>query len=177
MPEGMRRSTVLRPPITSVWPALWPPWKRTTPSALSVSQSTILPLPSSPHWVPMTTTFFPIRGSDPLAREHVCELPQVEREAGRGSRAAERLPDAVVASAVADRRGMPGGEHGEDRSVLVMIAAQVGEIDVQRLDVRRRRAGERVERIEGVGDGGSVGQLGAGAGEDLLRRSVERREL
>jgi hypothetical protein len=36
------------PPITSVCPALWPPWKRTTPCALSVSQSTILPLPSSP---------------------------------------------------------------------------------------------------------------------------------
>ena len=55
----MSCSTVLRPPMTSVWPALWPPWKRTTPEALSVSQSTILPLPSSPHWVPMTTTFLP----------------------------------------------------------------------------------------------------------------------
>jgi hypothetical protein len=25
-----------------------------------VSQSTTLPLPSSPHWVPMTTTFLPM---------------------------------------------------------------------------------------------------------------------
>ncbi len=33
-PEGISRSTVLRPPMTSVWPALWPPWKRTTPCAL-----------------------------------------------------------------------------------------------------------------------------------------------
>src|SRR5690606_12157250 len=43
--------------MTSVWPALWPPWKRTTTSARSESQSTILPLPSSPHCEPTTTTF------------------------------------------------------------------------------------------------------------------------
>src|SRR4029453_2769328 len=43
--------------MTRVWPALWPPWKRTTMSARSQSQSTILPLPSSPHWAPITTTF------------------------------------------------------------------------------------------------------------------------
>ena len=61
MPEGIRCSTVFLPPITSVWPALWPPWKRTTPWAWSVSQSTILPLPSSPHWVPTTTTLRAIR--------------------------------------------------------------------------------------------------------------------
>src|SRR5258706_4450497 len=57
MPEGTRCNTVFLPPITSVCPALCPPWKRTTPWAWSVSQSTTLPLPSSPHWVPMTTTF------------------------------------------------------------------------------------------------------------------------
>src|SRR5882724_12561721 len=43
--------------MTSVWPALCPPWKRTTTSACSESQSTILPLPSSPHCEPTTTTF------------------------------------------------------------------------------------------------------------------------
>src|SRR5262245_41534648 len=43
--------------MTSVWPALWPPWNRTTTSARSDSQSTILPLPSSPHCEPMTATF------------------------------------------------------------------------------------------------------------------------
>src|SRR6187399_312813 len=42
--------------MTSVWPALWPPWKRTTTSARLASQSTILPLPSSPHWAPTTVT-------------------------------------------------------------------------------------------------------------------------
>src|SRR5580700_9822667 len=43
--------------MTRVWPALWPPWKRTTTSARSDSQSTILPFPSSPHWAPTTATF------------------------------------------------------------------------------------------------------------------------
>src|SRR3989338_1584303 len=59
MPLGIRCSAVFTPLITSVWPALWPPWKRTTPCAFSVSQSTSLPLPSSPHWVPTTTTLRP----------------------------------------------------------------------------------------------------------------------
>src|ERR1700761_6238813 len=40
-----------------VWPALLPPWKRTTMSARFDSQSMILPLPSSPHWAPITVTF------------------------------------------------------------------------------------------------------------------------
>ena len=56
MPEGIRCRTVFLPLITSVWPALWPPWKRTTAPISSVSRSTILPLPSSPHWAPRTTT-------------------------------------------------------------------------------------------------------------------------
>src|SRR3954453_1687455 len=59
MPLGIRCSAVFTPLITRVWPALWPPWKRTTPCAISVNQSTSLPLPSSPHWVPTTTTLRP----------------------------------------------------------------------------------------------------------------------
>src|SRR5271155_4164072 len=59
MPEGIKERIVFLPPITSVCPALWPPWKRATAAARSVSRSTTLPLPSSPHWVPMTTTNLP----------------------------------------------------------------------------------------------------------------------
>src|SRR4051812_12111259 len=55
-PEGSSDSLYVTPSITSVWPALWPPWKRTTTSARAESQSTILPLPSSPHWAPITAT-------------------------------------------------------------------------------------------------------------------------
>src|SRR5438445_7762471 len=59
MPDGIRCRAVLTPLITSVGPALSPPWKRTTACAWSVSQSTTLPLPSSPHCVPTTTTLWP----------------------------------------------------------------------------------------------------------------------
>src|SRR5262249_40919957 len=59
--------------MTRVWPALCPPWKRTTMSACSDNQSTILPFPSSPHWAPTTTTLA-IRGLFPLlpSYEHDC---------------------------------------------------------------------------------------------------------
>ena len=40
IPEGMSDSTVFLPPITSVWPALCPPWKSATAAARSVSRST-----------------------------------------------------------------------------------------------------------------------------------------
>src|SRR6187397_1428147 len=110
MPDGISLSTVFLPPMTSVWPALWPPWKRTTPCACSVSQSTTLPLPSSPHWVPMTTTFLPMRrflwDASGAARDQPGELPQVEREAGGGTRPSEGFTDAVIAAAVADRIGL-----------------------------------------------------------------------
>src|SRR5215831_5812688 len=137
MPDGISRSTLRRLPMTSVCPALWPPWKRTTPCACSVSQSTTLPLPSSPHWVPITTTFLLMGSrSEDASRLQPCELAQVEREAGRRPRAPESLADAVVAFAAADGVGLAGREHGEARASLVMIAAQIGEIDVQGLDSR-----------------------------------------
>src|SRR6266700_3172219 len=37
----------------TVWPALFPPWLRTTISASAVSTSMILPFPSSPHCAPI----------------------------------------------------------------------------------------------------------------------------
>src|SRR5216110_2368264 len=57
------------PSITRVWPALCPPWKRTTTSARADSQSTILPLPSSPHWAPITATFDIVPYPDCCCRE------------------------------------------------------------------------------------------------------------
>src|SRR6476469_5123478 len=55
MPDGMRWNLNVSPPRTIVWPALLPPWKRTTASACSASRSVIFPLPSSPHWAPTMT--------------------------------------------------------------------------------------------------------------------------
>src|SRR6476646_7600659 len=192
MPDGISRSTVFLPPMTSVWPALWPPWKRTTPCALSVSQSTILPLPSSPHWAPMTTTFFPLGSettlavndslpriskvvSDPSARQQVSEPPQVEREAGCRTRSAERLADAVVAAAPPERRGLARGEDLEDDAVVVMIATQVGEIDGER-NVPSCGSREGVERRRRVRDRGDGGQLRARGVEHCARGAVERRQ-
>lgn len=44
------------PPMMTVWPALCPPAYRATTEKRSESTSTILPLPSSPHWAPTTVT-------------------------------------------------------------------------------------------------------------------------
>src|SRR5438034_8980124 len=65
IPDGSSDNLYVTPSMTRVWPALWPPWKRTTISARSDSQSTILPLPSSPHWAPTTATLpmLVLRGS------------------------------------------------------------------------------------------------------------------
>src|SRR5213596_3025611 len=54
-PAGTRFRMVFSPFTTSVWPALLPPWKRTTTSALAARRSTTFPFPSSPHCVPMMT--------------------------------------------------------------------------------------------------------------------------
>src|SRR3954447_7030727 len=65
--------------MTRVWPALWPPWKRTTMSACSDNQSTILPFPSSPHWAPTTTTLA-IRKNPILRKLQRFEARQSGRE-------------------------------------------------------------------------------------------------
>ena len=54
-PRGSGAASTPRSPRTIVWPALLPPWKRTTASPCSASRSVILPLPSSPHWAPTIT--------------------------------------------------------------------------------------------------------------------------
>src|SRR5687767_10334279 len=83
----MSCSAVFTPLITSVWPALWPPWKRTTACAWSVSQSTTLPLPSSPHWVPTTTTLWPRA----MERSELMCLGEC------GARASQRAQDPLIA--------------------------------------------------------------------------------
>src|ERR1700722_5495580 len=55
IPDGIRCSFHVCPLRTIVWPALLPPWKRTTASPFSASRSVIFPFPSSPHWAPTTT--------------------------------------------------------------------------------------------------------------------------
>src|SRR5690349_7861311 len=139
MPEGMRCSTVFLPPITSVWPALWPPWKRTTPCARSVSQSTILPLPSSPHCVPITTT---LRALMSLFH-HAREAAKVDGKTACRPRPPERLADLVVAAAAChgSRDALAIGV--EHHARVIVVAAQLGEVeaDRQRAGLRQRPQG------------------------------------
>ena len=56
IPDGIRCSANFCPSgSTTVWPALLPPWYRTTHCTRSPYRSVALPLPSSPHWAPMST--------------------------------------------------------------------------------------------------------------------------
>ena len=57
-----------------VWPALWPPLKRATTWTFSVSRSTILPLPSSPHWAPAITMFGMMRTSAFYAESYIARM-------------------------------------------------------------------------------------------------------
>src|SRR6266513_412115 len=103
IPEGMSDRMVLRPPMTSVWPALCPPWKRATAAARSVSRSTTLPLPSSPHWAPMMTTNFPTP-PDPYRTRNRMMTPtsMLPRPAMRNSRSR-------VSKSLANARFTPWG--------------------------------------------------------------------
>src|SRR5262249_33710503 len=110
----------------------------------------------------MTTTFLPLftdrclRKCRPLqsrrARPQPRELAQVQCKARRRPRAPERLADAVVALAAPDGIGFARGEYRKAGAGLVMVAAQIREIDVQGPDLRPRRLREQVERRESAGD-------------------------
>src|SRR3984885_12672589 len=72
-PDGRTCSAYFSSPITTVWPALLPPWYLTTYCTLSPSRSVALPLPSSPHWAPISTMagilFTPFTRRKPLAAQ------------------------------------------------------------------------------------------------------------
>src|SRR5690348_5388636 len=112
--------------MTRVWPALWPPWKRTTTSARCDSQSTILPLPSSPHWAPTTATFAiferyssaAIDGDDVLALEPVpaIEPPRLGRRVLHRDEPGHRRP--AFAAQPLGRRDVAARRHIEPRHRL-----------------------------------------------------------
>src|SRR3954471_8946037 len=87
MPDGMRWNFHVSPAWMIVWPALLPPWKRTTTSACSARRSMTLPLPSSPHWAPTITvpgiSSESVGGAEGLRRALQAQEPRVlalERE-------------------------------------------------------------------------------------------------
>src|ERR1700682_2337197 len=81
--------------VTTVWPALLPPWLRMARSAPSARRSMILPLPSSPHCPPTTMM---TTASPPLA----------VRAAGRG---------AVVGAAATHVEVLEPGQLGPEAEV------------------------------------------------------------
>src|SRR5207244_9743178 len=140
IPDGIWCSTNSPAPVSTVWPALAPPWYRTTRSARSARTSTIFPLPSSPHWAPTTTTqcvFGP--NIDPQQKR--------PEEAGRWSilwgklgrlkracnshthlaRALQRQPLRGIVGRVDDSRGGPVASH--DRHALPGRRAERDAID------------------------------------------------
>src|SRR3954462_5547798 len=148
IPDGIRCSTVFLPPMTSVWPALCPPWKRTTPCARSVSQSTILPLPSSPHWVPMTTTLrAPICLFHHGLFHHAREAAKVDGKTARRPRAPEGLADLVVAAAARHRAGDAVAIGVEHHARVIVVTAQLGEIEADGHGARLRQRAQRFQRL------------------------------
>ena len=127
-----------------------------------------------------------------LARDQGGELAQIECEAGRGTRAAERFADAVVALATPDRIGFAGGENRKARAGLVVIAAQVREVDVQArrlLDAAARasvvKRGQSAVSIDGVSgrrsraaaSTSSAGPYSVGSAVNASRHAAGRRAV
>src|SRR5690606_27395776 len=132
-----------RPPMTSVWPALRPPWNRTTPATDSVSQSTILPLPSSPHCVPMITTFFAIPFTSTSTNDPATVLPDELAVAGE-------LLRLVLVSGKGLQDHLPSCAQGGDR------LAKFGVVPPGRPDRGRsgRRGRELRQRAQLQGEAG-----------------------
>src|SRR5689334_2494375 len=118
----MRWKAHFWPSRTIVWPALLPPWKRTTMSAFSASRSTILPLPSSPHWAPTMT------------------MPGIEKECvrrRRRTRSRDAAPCDVLAVVELARVGAEDRQHrahllqARDRASADLVGEPVGVLDVR----------------------------------------------
>src|SRR5207253_1476648 len=168
IPDGIWCSTNSPAPVSTVWPALAPPWYRTTRSARSARTSTIFPLPSSPHWAPTTTTqcvFGP--NIDPQQKR--------PEEAGRWSilwgklgrlkracnshthlaRALQRQPLRGIVGRVDDSRGGPVASHDRPRpDEAVFLGVREDDAD----------AGVRRQRIDGGEDRDDAGAVIHGAG-------------
>src|SRR5262245_51900841 len=170
--------------MTRVWPALCPPWKRTTSSARSESQSTILPLPSSPHWAPITATFaigcslffcgrrFELGHGQDLAAPP--EMRAAEAACLTGDVAALGLERrygavAVLAQAGGDVGGRPVGH------VDAVGRAWLGKRAQDGVEIKRE-AGGRLLRSSAVGGAGAAGEITAAEAELAAHAGAEDRE-
>src|SRR5882762_2464984 len=172
-PLGTRWRTVLVPPTTRVCPAFAPPWKRTTTSAHEVKRSTILPLPSSPHWAPTITTFDmrilsherPGRSNAPRVR-----APPVAGKARSSpiSGSKEDLPDlehvGQPAQLLEDFRARPPIDIDEGQRLSVRSVPGEGELGDVHLRLDQGAVHPHDARLALADDGaGHFGRLRAGA--------------
>src|SRR6478735_12152669 len=140
----MRWNFHVSPLRTIVWPALLPPWKRTTASACSASRSVILPLPSSPHWAPTMTIPGTVRSLGrvleggpvvrPMDRDRLAHLLQA-----RHRPLADMLDELVEAEVGRDRhRALGLVARVDDRVELLehprARALGADDVDVQQVD-------------------------------------------
>ena len=109
-----------------MWPALLPPWKRTTASACSASRSVTFPFPSSPHWAP-TITIPDIyvectwaRGGGRLRLERACG--QIRRATRLRSGADPASPIELLSSS----RTSPAAWAGEMSVVSIRMSGSSG---------------------------------------------------
>src|SRR2546428_29785 len=181
IPDGIWCSTNSPAPVSTVWPALAPPWYRTTRSARSASTSTILPLPSSPHWAPTTTTQW-VLGPN--------MAPQQKNAPGsgrwsilRGKLDRRRAP--VNAPREQRGRNSPGHLAHADQPVSLGIGEQHAPPRVRRPGVQRgedghpsRRVVDRPRRAIGHTVGGEQQDTGdaGGAKEKVGQARVDRPE-
>ena len=181
MPEGMSDRMVFLPPMTSVWPALWPPWKRATAAARSVSRSTTLPLPSSPHWVPMMMTNLPTH--DPPTHQE--QNDDADQHASPGPRCATH-GRALRAAWQARASGPAGLRKGAMPSITRNARARPRDRPVERHGTRgalQRRAGAFggpvLQVLEELAVGGDHQQVAVLAERALvgLQAAVEGVEL
>ena len=72
--------------------------------------------------------------------------------------------------------GFAGGKNGKAGAGLVVIAAQVGEVDVNRVDLRRGGLCQSAQARQGSIDRRRIRQPGARRGEHFVGGTVQRRQ-
>src|ERR1035441_943402 len=162
MPLGISRNLKVWPSTTTVWPALSPPWERTTMSTEPASRSMIFPLPSSPHWPPMrmVTLMADASWCSDRARAAYPVRPR-HGTAPRSRAVAGRARPAVFRWRAASRS--PGGPGRGPRPLLQQAAEHPG-----RLLVDLHPPGEQVQGGLVVGRLGHREDLAGDANHRLL---------
>src|SRR2546421_4422582 len=159
-----------------VWPALLPPWKRTTASARSASRSVTLPFPSSPHWAPTIT----IDGIRRRVYEAGCGLrrPQVHAPvvSVQGQWVAADLDqpgDGALADLVAQLGVVEVG--GDDHGSLVLVARVHDRVELLQHPLARALGADVVD-VQQVDAGQALQQPQVRAVRVLVERLADLRQ-